>query len=291
MFEKDKSANERKNTTLTPETGIPENARRKNEAGSPLFAILLILVMFFFMAFSTWKQYVIERDSAYASLRSSMYSLRNLISFEGKLGDAFESIRDVETVMYAELAKPFFDYLGVSAETLNTCKYHWEATDLYYFPDEGSVITTDNAEPFSLDSSQTRMLKTDGMLFQDEWVYNATRLQDGWLFIKWLQYPNIYRVDFKRIAEAVPSDLCIVENATGEILVSSIERPYNFLDESRIVYDEKRSSSLTDGIQAGYLRGDGLFSGVYFEKSQLLDRYSVFVYVPFSMTLWIKHWR
>jgi len=271
-----------KNETPTPEAREAEKAIRREKAFSRLFALLLILTLVLTMGYCTFKQFKIERDDAYASLHNSMYSLRSLISFEGRLGDAFTTLRDSDTLMYAELAKPFFDYLGVSEETLNACKYNWDATDLYYFPDEGSAITTENAEPFLMDRSQTRMLKTVGMLFQDEWVYNATRLQDGWLFIKWSQYPNIYDVDFQRIAGAVPSDLCVVENATGEVLISSSELRYSFLDESRIVYDEERNSGATDGIEAGFLRGDGLLSGVYFEKSRLLDRYSVFVYVPFS---------
>ena len=268
--------------TMTPESEEAERAARREKAFSSLYAFLLILTLVATMGYCTWKQFKVERDDAYASLHNSMYSLRSLISFEGTLQDSFANLRDSETLMYAELSVPFFDYLGVSAETLNACKYNWEASDLYFFPDEGDIVTTDNAVPFPLDKSQTRMLKTVGMLFEGEWVYNAVRLNDGWLFIRWPQYGNIYNVDFQRIAEAVPSDLCIVETTTGEILISSSEVPYNFLDESRIVYDEVRNSSATDGIQAGFLKGDGLFSGVFFEKSRLLDRYSVYVYVPYA---------
>ena len=275
-------AMKKRNADPPPEAEKNGKAIRREKAFSAFFAILLILTMVLTMGFFTYKQFLVERDSAYASLHNSMYSLRSLISFEGGLEDAFAKLRDSETLMYVELAKPFFDYLGVSAETLDACKFSWEADDLYYFPDEGDVLTTENAEPFSLNRSQTRMLKTVGMLSEGDMVYNAARLQNGWLFIKWLQYPNIYSMDFQRIAEAIPSDLCIVENATGKVLISSSETPYNFLDESRIVYDEERNSSATDGIQVGYLGGDGPFSGVFFEKSRLLDRYSVFVYVPFS---------
>ena len=269
-----------KDTTLGTEESV--KASRREKAFSSFYAILLILTALLIMGYCTVKQFAVEREDAYASLRNSMYSLRSLITFEGGMQEAFLGLRDTETVMYAELAKPFFDYLGVSEETLEACKYNWEADHLYYFPDEGSVITTENADPFTLDKSETRMLKTVGMLFQGDWVYNATRLQDGWLFIKWLQYPNIYSVDFQRIADAVPSNLCIIENATGEILISSDEPAYNFLDESRVIYDEERNSSASDGIQAGFLKGDGPFSGVFFMKSRLLDRYSVFVYTPFS---------
>ena len=254
----------RKNKDTTPETEESAKAIRREKAFSSFYAILLILTALLIMGYCTVKQFA-----------NSMYSLRSLITFEGGMEEAFSSLRDTETVMYAELAKPFFDYLGVSEETLEICKYNWEADHLYYFPDEGSVITTENADPFTLDKSETRMLKTVGMLFQGDWVYNAARLQDGWLFIKWQQYPNIYSVDFQRIADAVPSNLCIIENATGEILISSDEPAY-------IIYDEERNSSASDGIQAGFLKGDGPFSGVFFMKSRLLDRYSVFVYTPFS---------
>ena len=275
----------KKNEAPAPETKESRAAIRREKAVSSLFAILLVLTLVFCMGYATFTQFETERDAAYTSLRNSMYSLRSLITFEGNLEDAFVSIRDSETTMYAELAKPFFDYLGVSEETLAACKYNWDAAAIYYFPDEGSVMTTENAAPFSLDKSQTRMLKTVGMLFEDEWVYTATRLTDGWVFFKWLGYPSIYSVDFQRIAKAIPSDLCVIENATGNILISSSEASYDFLDESRVTFDEERNSSATDGIQAGYLKGNGLFSGVFFEKSRLMNRYSVFVYVPFSTIL------
>ena len=275
----------KKNEAPASETNESGKAARREKAISALFAILLVLTLVLAMGYSTYKQFKTERDNAYTSLHNSMYSLRSLISFESNLEEAFVSIRDTETVMYAELAKPFFNYFGVSKETLNACAYNWAADMIYYFADDGSTLTTENAEPFSLDRSQTRMLKTVGMLIQDDWVYNAARLQDGWVFIKWSVYPNIYSVDFQRIAESVPSSLCIIENATGNVLISSDEKPYNFLDESRVTFDEERNSSATDGIQAGYLRGDGLFSGIYFEKSRLLNRYSVFVYVPFETVL------
>ena len=275
----------KKNEAPSSETKESGASVRREKAGSAFFAVLLVLTLVLAMGYSTYKQFKTERDNAYTSLHNSMYSLRSLISFESNLEEAFVSIRDTETVMYAELAKPFFNYFGVSKETLNACAYNWAADMIYYFADDGSTLTTENAEPFSLDRSQTRMLKTVGMLIQDDWVYNAARLQDGWVFIKWSVYPNIYSVDFQRIAESVPSSLCIIENATGNVLISSDEKPYNFLDESRVTFDEERNSSATDGIQAGYLRGDGLFSGIYFEKSRLLNRYSVFVYVPFETVL------
>ena len=275
----------KKNEATAPETKESKAATRREKAVSSLFAILLVLTLVLSMGYATYKQFEAERDAAYTSLRNSMYSLRSLITFEGNLEEAFINIRDSETNIYAELTKPFFGYLGVSEETLNACKYNWAADSLYYFPDEGSPLATEGAEPFTLDKSQTRMLKTVGILFEGDWVYNAARLQDGWVVIKWLGYPNIYSVDFQRIAQAIPSDLCIIENATGDVLISSSEEPYNFLDESRVTFDEERNSSATDGIQAGYLREDGPFSGVLFEKARLMNRYSVFVYVPLSTVL------
>ena len=163
-----------KDTTIGTEESV--KASRREKAFSSFYAILLILTALLIMGYCTVKQFAVEREDTYASLRNSMYSLRSLITFEGGMEEAFSSLRDTETLMYVELAKPFFGYLGVSEETLESCKYNWEADHLYYFPDEGSVITTENADPFTLDKSETRMLKTVGMLIKDDWVYNAARL-------------------------------------------------------------------------------------------------------------------
>ena len=278
------------NTAATREKGKAEKNRGKHHAGFFLFTFLLVLVMLLTMAFSTCIQYAREVDDAYASLRSSMYSLRSLISFEGKLEDSFLNISIQEINLYADLTKPFFDYTGVSQETLNTCNAAWMSNALYYYPDDGRPITSDNADAFPLDESQTHTLRTAGILFQGDWVYSAVRLLDGWLYIQWGRYENIYNMDFPRIADACPSDLCIIENATGEIMVSTGEQSYDFLDESRVTLDEKRNLHAADGIQAGYYRGKLPLSGVFFEKSRLLDRYSVFVFMPFrtvmANTLW-----
>ena len=247
---------------------------------SPLFAVLLILVMLFTLAFSIAGQYTQELDAAYASLRSSMYSLRSLIRFEGELEESFLSISTQQLNLYADLTKPYFAYTGVTEETLNTCNQNWLSDALYYYPDEGRPLTSDNARTLPLDESQIHTLKTAGILFEDDCVYSAARLRDGWLFMAWGQYQSIYNTDFPRIAEACPRDLCIIDNATGEALVSTGERSYDFLDESRISIDEKRSLQAADGVQAGRLRGRGPFSGVFFVKSRLLERCSVFVYVP-----------
>lgn len=156
----------RKNKGQTSETEESGTAGRREKKRSFLFAFLLILTLLSTMAYCTFNQFKIEKDDAYASLRNSMYSLRSLINFEGALQDSFTSMRDSETVMYVELAKPYFDYLGVSAETLNDCKENWEADHLYFFPDEGEVITTDNPDPFTLSDSQFRTLKTEGMILE-----------------------------------------------------------------------------------------------------------------------------
>lgn len=274
-----------KNAPLTPETGASEAARRRGKTVSSLFAVLLILTMLFTMVFSACRQYAVELDAAYASLRSSVCSLRSLISFEGQLEDFFRNFGIRQTSVYAELTKPFFDYFGVSAETLNACKSYWEAAALYYFPDGGQAITSDGAGSFPLDKSRTHALEEAGIQWGSDWVYSAVRLQDGWLYMKWVPVENIYNVNFERIAEACPGDLCIVENDTGRILVSSDEQTYDFLDESRITFDEERSSTAADGIRAGFLRGKAPLSGVFFEKSSLLDRYSVFVYVSVRAVL------
>ena len=274
-----------KNAPLTPETGASEAARRRSKTISSLFAVLLILTMLFTMAFSTCRQYADELDAAYASLHSSICSLRSLISFEGQLEDFFLNFGIRQTTVFAELTKPFFDYFGVSEESLNACKSYWEAAALYYYPDAGRPITSEDAGSFPLDQSQTRALQESGSRRGADWVYSAVRLQYGWLYMKWVPVESIYDVDFGRIAEACPSDLCIVENDTGRILVSSDERPYDFLDESRITFDGERSSAAGDDIRAGFLRGKAPLSGVFFEKSRLLDRYSVFVYVSVRSVL------
>ena len=220
-----------------------------------------------------------------------MYSLRSLISFEGKLEDAFLNVSIQQINLYADLTKPYFDYAGISEETLNTCNTVWMSNALYYYPDDGRPITSDNASAFPLDKSQTHMLKTEGILFQDDCIYSAVRLQDGWLYIQWGQYENIYNMDFQRIAGACPSALCIIENATGEILVSTGEQTYDFLDESRVTFDEKSKLYAADGIQAGYHSGKSPLSGVFFEKSRLLDRYSVFVYMPLRTVMANALWK
>ena len=154
----------RKNAAATNEAQESGKTTRREKAFSRFFAILLILTLVLSMGFFTYKQYAIERDSAYASLRNSMYSLRSLITFEGSLGDAFIKLRDGETLMYAELAQPFFDYLGVSVETLEACKYNWEADDLYYFPDEGEIRI--NGEPVTITSPKDAFDCGIGMIHQ-----------------------------------------------------------------------------------------------------------------------------
>ena len=125
----------RKNKAMTPETEESAKAIRREKAFSISYAILLILTALLIMGYCTVMQFAVEREDTYASMRNSMYSLRSLITFEGGMEEAFSSLRDTETLMYVELAKPFFGYLGVSEETLESCKYNWEADHLYYFPD------------------------------------------------------------------------------------------------------------------------------------------------------------
>ena len=87
----------RKNAAATPEAQESGKMTRREKSFSRFFVILLILTLVLSMGFFTYKQFAIERDSAYASLRNSMYSLRSLITFEGSLGDAFIKLRDGET--------------------------------------------------------------------------------------------------------------------------------------------------------------------------------------------------
>ena len=72
----------RKNAAATPEAQESGKMTRREKTFSRFFVILLILTLVLSMGFFTYKQFAIERDSAYASLRNSMYSLRSLITFE-----------------------------------------------------------------------------------------------------------------------------------------------------------------------------------------------------------------
>ena len=94
-----KMAMKKRNAAPPPEAEKNGKAIRREKAFSAFFAILLILTMVLTMGFFTYKQFLVERDSAYASLHNSMYSLRSLISFEGRLGDAFTTRRGSETLM------------------------------------------------------------------------------------------------------------------------------------------------------------------------------------------------
>ena len=89
----------RKNKDTTPETEESAKAIRREKAFSSFYAILLILTALLIMGYCTVKQFAVEREDAYASLRNSMYSLRSLITFEGGMEEAFSSLRDTETVM------------------------------------------------------------------------------------------------------------------------------------------------------------------------------------------------
>ena len=255
-------------------------------AAALLLPVVLLLAIVWSTALSVRQQYESELDAEYESLANSMYAVRNLISFEDSLQDSYSSFDLREAVLFTDVAKLYFDYNGVSAQTLSDYAYAMKDCAIYYFLNDGSgVVASDNAGEFPLEKSQMRMLKTIGSLQTDDYDYTAVRVGDGWLYIQWEDAKSLYNADFQKILETCPSKLCVIENATGVVLVSSSETPYDFMDESRIAFDEKRDAHKVDGIEAGYFNGGSMFSGVYFERIRLLNRYSVFAYVSLRSVL------
>ena len=259
----------------------------KKKGGSALLLpVILLMAVVFSTAWSIRQQYESELDAEYESLANSMYAVRNLISFEDSLQDSYDSFDLREAILFTDVAKLYFDYNGISVQTLSDYAYAMKDCAIYYFLNDGSgVVTSDNAVEFPLEKSQMRMLKTMGSLQTDDYDYTAVRVGGGWLYIQWEDAESLYTVDFQKILDTCPSELCVIENATGEVLLSSSGTPYDFLDEGRIVFDEERDAHKADGIQAGYFDGGSLLSGVYFERIRLLNRYSVFAYVSLRSVL------
>ena len=280
-----------KKESKTPAAGTKDAggaSKPKNRGGNEIALLLsaaLILASLWTMAFSIRKQYESELDAEYESLANSMYAVRNLINFEDSLQASYESFDLREAQIFTNVAKLYLSYNGVSSETLSDYAYRMGDCSIFYYPNEGDVITSDNAGVFPLLKSQMRMLKTVGELETEDYDYTATRLNDGWLCFQWEDAEDIYSLDFYKIMETCSHDLCVIENGTGEVVVSSSRKPYAFLDESRITFDEKRTAHEIDGIQAGFYKGGTPLSGVYFEKIRLLNRYSVFVYLSQSSVL------
>ncbi|SDA31880.1 Small-conductance mechanosensitive channel [Ruminococcus sp. YE71] len=257
--------------------------------GIGILMILLCIVSFaavgYSMIYSIQKQYESELDSDYESMANSMYSVRNLISFEDSLQESYDSFDLNEAKIFTQVAKQYFEFTGISEKTLSDYAYRMQDCSIFYYPEEGKAVSSENAGEFMLGKSQMRMLKTTGTMETDDYDYTAVRLDGGWLCIQWEDAQSLYNVDFEQILDTCPYELCIYENATGKKLVSSSEDSYDFLNESLAVFDNKRTGHESEGIQAGTFDSDSKMSGVYFEKIRLLNRYSVFVYVPLKRVL------
>ena len=278
---------ENKNTAALPDTN-DQQAEESKIGGLTLnfvLSLILIVAIGWTGLHSIQRQYESELDANYESLANSIFAVRNLINFEDSLQTSYEGFDLREAKIFTDVAELYFDYNGVTEQTLSDFADEMGDCSIYYFPNEGAEITSDNAGLFPLGKSQMRMLKTIGTLETDDYDYTMTRMGDGWLCIKWNDALDLYSVDFQKILETCPHELCVIENATGALLVSSGQKTYDFLNDGLITFDEKRTAHEEDGIQAGFLKEGPLFSGVYFEKIRLLNRYSVFVYEPLSSTL------
>lgn len=253
--------------------------------GNFLLSVLLIVVALLSGARCVRQQYESELDAAYESMANAMYAVRNLVSFENSLQESYEGFDMQEAQIFTQVAARYFEYLGVSERTLTDYAVEMKDCAIYYDRNDGSLITSENADEFPLEKTQTRMLKTLGALETDDYDYTAIRVGEGWLYIRWDDAENLYSVDFQKIMDTCPKALCVIHNQTGEILASSDETPYDFLDESRVTVDEVRNAHEADGIQAGFFDGNSLFSGVYFEKIRLFNEYSIFIYTPLRSVL------
>ncbi|MCR5607931.1 MAG: hypothetical protein K6G26_02580, partial [Lachnospiraceae bacterium] len=259
--------------------------KNSKSISSIILSILLILGVLFSTVFFLRSEYKKQMDEEYESMSNAMYAVQNLISFESDLQKSYENFDITEARLFTNVAEWYFEQRGVSVETLSDYADRMGDCDIYYFLNDGSSITSEDAKKFPLGKTQMRMLKTLGVLETDDNDYTATRVGDGWLCFRWNDSQALYSVDFERILETCSKKLCVIENATGKVLVSTDKKPCDFLNDSRIVYDDERDEHAADGIQAGYYDKDSFGKGVYFEKIRLLNKYSVFVYVPLSSVL------
>lgn len=263
----------------------PQSTNKFGAKFSVIIAVLMLLAIAASSALAVKQQYKSELDTEYESLANALFAVNNLFSFEDSLQRSYESFDLNEGIIFTDVAKVYFDYTGVTAQTLSDYAERMGDCAIFYFPASGDVIVSDNADEFPLDDDQFKSLKTVGAFQTDDNDYTAARVNDGWLCIQWVAAQELYTVDFQRILETCPSKLCIIEDSTGEVLASSDYAPYDFLDESQIVNDTERRGHEADGIQAGTFGGTSPISGVYFERINLLDRYSVFAYVERSTVL------
>ena len=274
---------EEKNTAAAPET--TETKIKKQEKNGIVFILalsaVLLLGVVWSMSRAATEQYRSELDATYESMANSMFAVRNLINFEDSLQSSYESFDLREAKIFTDVAKVYFDYTGVTKATLSDYAYRMGDCEIFYYPDEGGEIASDNAGAFLLDDEQLRSLKTTGVSETEDYDYTAVRLDSGWLCFRWQDTEKIYNVDFERILETCPSELCVIENATGEVIANSGAEAYDFLNESMVSFDSERTAYEKEGVQAGFYGGKSALSGgIYFVKIQMNNRYSVFAYTP-----------
>ena len=269
--------------TASAPSETTEAKLQKQEKKSVIFIVALSAVLLLGVVWSMTRaakeQYRSELDATYESLANSMFAVRNLISFEDSLQSSYESFDLREAKIFTDVAKVYFDYTGVTKATLSDYAYRMGDCEIFFYPDNGGELTSDNADTFLLDDGQLRTLKTAGVLETEDHDYTAVRISDGWLCFQWQDTEELYNVDFERILETCPSELCVIENATGKVIANSGSEVYDFLNESRIAYDSTRTAYASDGIRAGFY-GGARSGGVYVEKIGMLDRYTVFAYTP-----------
>lgn len=192
---------EEKDTAAVPETTETKTKNEKNKANAFILALsaVLLLGVVWSMTRAATEQYRSELDATYESMANSMFALRNLISFEDSLQSSYESFDLREAKIFTDVAKAYFDYTGVTKATLSDYAYRMGDCEIFYYPDAGGEITSDNAGTFLLDDSQLRTLKTAGVLETEDHDYTAVRISDGWLCFQWQDTEKIYNVDFERI--------------------------------------------------------------------------------------------
>ena len=274
--------------TQTPATAgsKPKNQVTKSGVFIVALSVLLFLGVVGSMLRAAKEQYESELDATYESMANSMFAVRNLISFEESLQSSYESFDLREAKIFTDVAKVYFGYTGVSKTTLSEYAYRMGDCEIFFYPDNGGVLTSDNAGTLQLDEAQLRSLMTAGVMETEEHDYTAVHLNSGWLCFQWKDSEEIYSVDFQRILKTCPSEVCVIDNATGKVIASSGAEAYDFLNGSMVTLDKERASYEKDGIQAGFYGGDGALSGgVYFVKIEMNNRYSVFAYTPLRSVL------
>ena len=275
-----------------PEAAKTEAAENKPESQNKIGTIILLSLCVLLLLGIVWSmvsgvldQYQSELDSTYKSLSNSIFAVRNLIDFEDSLQDSYRSFDLREARIFTDVAKVYMDYNDVTEAVLSDYAYRMGNCEIFYFPTTGAEIKSDNADTFQLEQSQLRTLKTAGSLEAEDGSYTAIRLENGWLYFRWASTQELYSVDFKNILETFPNDLCVIDNTTGGVVAISGTDAYDFLDDSRIVYDAQRTTYEADGVKAGTYGGGAMSGGVYFVKLGVLDRYTVFSYTPLRSVL------